>query len=302
MKFGKVDNPELIDFTLPNDHPGTKDTLGKYGSKKPPKFHIGCAKWNKTDLKNFYPRGTKNELEYYSGEFNSIELNATFYRFFPKEQFEKWRDTTSSDFRFFTKITQNISQFKRLKDVEPLVDEYVHGISGLEEKLGGVFLQMIHHFAPKDFDRVTRFVEYWPKEVPLSIEFRHTDWYNDATIANELYHLFESNGISNVITDTAGRRDLLHMRLTNPKAFVRYVGANHETDYTRLDDWVIRIKDWIDQGIDEINFFIHQNLEKESPLLSTYFVQQLNEKLGLDLKVPANLINNPKQAPDLFNS
>ena len=40
--------------------------------------------------------------------------------------------------------------------------------------------------------------------------------------------------ISNVIVDTAGRRDLMHMRLTNPTAFVRYVGANHESDYTRL--------------------------------------------------------------------
>jgi len=302
MKFGKVEQPELVDFTLPVDHPGTKVALNKYGGNQPVKFNVGCAKWNKTDLKNFYPRGTKNELEYYSGEFNSIELNATFYRFFPAEQFQKWKETVGPDFRFFPKITQNISQFKRLNDVEALVDQYLDGARALEDKLGGVFLQMIQNFAPKDFDRVVRFIEYWPTdEVPLSVEFRHTDWYNDATVANELYHLYESNNVCNIITDTAGRRDLLHMRLTNAKTFIRYVGANHSSDYDRLDVWVSRIQDWIEQGIEEVNFFVHQNLEKESPLLSTHFVRALNDRLGQNLHVPANLIDN-RNEKDLFNS
>lgn len=300
MKFGQVDRPDLVDFTLPVDHPETKNTISKSSTGKPTRFHIGCAKWNKTDLKNFYPKGVKDELAYYANEFNSIELNATFYRFFPPEQFAKWKDTVNADFRFFPKVTQNISQYSRLKDTDQLVDQYVEGVAALEEKLGGVFLQMIDNFAPKDFDRVVRFIEYWPKEIPLSVEFRHTDWYNDAEVANELYHLFESNGISNIITDTAGRRDLLHMRQTTSKAFIRYVGANHESDYTRLDDWVIRIKDWVSQGIEEVNFFVHQNLEKESPLLSTYFVRQLNEKLKLDLNVPKNLLDG--ENPNLFTA
>jgi uncharacterized protein YecE (DUF72 family) len=98
--------------------------------------------------------------------------------------------------------------------------------------------------------------------------------------------LLEKNNISNVIVDTAGRRDLLHMRLTNPTAFVRYVGANHPTDYTRLDDWIKRLKEWQEQGIKEIDFFIHQNIEKESPLLSAYFIKKLNKELGSHLKIP----------------
>ncbi len=295
MKFGKVDDASNIDFTLPIDHHDTKNVLNKYGNSNDMLFHIGCAKWNKTDLKNFYPRGTKNELEYYSNQFNSIELNATFYRFFPEEQFTKWKETTPDHFRFFPKVTQTISQFKRLKDTEELVDQYVDAARHLEHKLGGVFLQMMHNFAPKDFDRVIKFAEYWPKDIPLSVEFRHTDWYNDSSVANELYSLFENNGIQNVITDTAGRRDLLHMRLTNTKAFIRYVGANHPSDYTRLDDWVKRIGEWRKEGLDEMNFFVHQNLELESPLLSTYFVKKLNAELDLDLKVPANLLDNGNQ-------
>lgn len=290
MKFGKVDNPESVDFSLPDDHPGTRTLLEKQQEKPArPRLFVGCAKWNKTDLKNFYPRGTKDELTYYSSQFNCIELNATFYRIFPKAQFEKWRDKTPDDFMFFPKVAQNVSHWGRLKDTENVVDQVVHAFEGLEEKIGRAFLQMHNNFAPKDFDRVVKFVEYWPKRIPLAMEFRHTDWYNDKTIAEELYQLLETHGISNVVTDTAGRRDLLHMRLTTPSVFVRYTGANHESDYTRLDDWVDRLEKWVDLGLKEIDFFVHQNMEKESPLLAAYFIEKMNKRLNLDLRIPARL-------------
>lgn len=290
MKFGKVDDPNILDLTLPKDHAGTETLLKKQKRKaEKPRLYVGCAKWNKTDLKNFYPRGTKDELAYYSTQFNCIELNATFYRVFPKAQFEKWRDKTPNDFRFFPKVVQNISHWGRLKDTEKVVDEVVFAFEGLEEKLGRAFLQMHNNFAPKDFDRVVKFVEYWPKRIPLAMEFRHTDWYNDATVAEELYALLEANGISNVITDTAGRRDLIHMRLTTPSVFIRYTGANHASDYTRLADWVERLVHWSELGIKEIDFFVHQNMEVESPLLAAYFIEKMNERLGLSLSVPHTL-------------
>lgn len=290
MKFGKVEQPELVDFSMPKDHPGTKMLFEKQENKPTnPKLFVGCAKWNRTDLKNFYPRGTKDELTYYSSQFNCIELNATFYRIFPKAQFEKWRDKTPENFVFFPKVAQSVSHWGRLKDTEKKVDEVVHAFEGLEEKLGRAFLQMTNNFAPKDFDRVVKFVEYWPKRIPLAMEFRHTDWYNDITVAEELYQLLEKHGISNVITDTAGRRDLLHMRLTTPSVFIRYTGANHESDYTRLDDWVDRLEKWVNLGLKEIDFFVHQNMELESPLLAAYFVEKMNERLGLNLKIPETL-------------
>lgn len=286
MKFGSVDHPEEIDFILPKDHPDTIKTLQKNPSDHPQVF-VGCAKWNKADLKGFYPRGTKDELEYYSRQFNSIELNATFYRIFPPEQFEKWHDKTPADFKFFPKLNQEVSHWKRLNDdVASVVDNYLYSAVNLKEKLGCVFLQMHNNFAPKDFDRVVNFVEGWPKEIPLAVEFRHTDWYNDKAIAEDLYQLLEANNVSNIIVDSAGRRDIMHMRLTNSRAFVRYVGANHASDYLRLDDWVERLKYWKDNGLEHINFFVHQNIEKESPLLSAYFIKKLNAELGTDLKIP----------------
>lgn len=286
MKFGSVTNPELIDFTFPKDHKDTKRVLNAVKDDAIPEIYVGCAKWNRADLKGFYPRGTKDELVYYSSQFNSIELNATFYRIFPAEQFAKWYDKTPANFKFFPKLNQEISHWKRLQATEEVVEHYLYNASNLKEKLGTIFLQMHNNFSPKDFNRVVTFIEKWPKQIPLTVEFRHTDWFNDATVAEELYQLLEANNVSNTIVDTAGRRDIMHMRLTNATAFVRYVGANHESDYTRLDDWVERLKEWKAQGVKEIDFFIHQNIEVESPLLSAYFIKQLNAKLGYNLTIP----------------
>ncbi|SHH59429.1 DUF72 domain-containing protein [Winogradskyella jejuensis] len=286
MKFGSVDYPETIDFTLPKDHPDTARVLKENACDEFNVF-VGCAKWNRADLKGFYPRGTKDELEYYSRQFNSIELNATFYRIFSPEQFEKWYEKTPSNFKFFPKLNQEISHWKRLnEDVGPVVENYLYSAVNLKEKLGCVFLQMHNNFAPKDFNRVVDFVESWPKEIPLALEFRHTDWYNDEAVSEDLYQLLEENNISNIIVDSAGRRDIIHMRLTNSRAFVRYVGANHQTDYSRLDDWVDRLKTWKHAGIKDVNFFVHQNIEKESPLLSAYLIKKMNTELGTDLKIP----------------
>ena len=299
MKFGQVSNPEEIDFTIPDDHPDTKSVL-KGSKAKDLKVYVGCAKWNKADLKNFYPKGTKEELGYYSSQFNCIELNATFYRLFPASQFEKWKETTPNGFKFFPKLGQDISHFRRLKEVEQLVDDTVTNFSYLEEKMGVPFLQMHNNFGPKDFDRVRAFVDHWQYDIPLALEFRHTEWYNNAEISAELYELLEENKIVNVLVDTAGRRDLMHMRLTSPRAFVRWVGANHESDYARLDEWVDRIVDWKKQGLEELDFFVHQNIEKESPLLSAYFIKNLNKRIGTDLQIPKTIIPAVRKDGELF--
>ena len=295
MKFGKVAHPELIDFSFPETHKDTVELLSNLDKSEHLSVYVGCAKWNKADLKGFYPRGTKDELVYYSSQFNSIELNATFYRQFPPEQFEKWKSKTPDGFKFFPKLTQEISHWKRLQEVADAVNYYLDAATRLEEKLGTIFLQLHANFGPKNFDRLQNFVESWPKDIPLTVECRHTDWFTDEAISNEFYSLLQENGVSNTIVDTAGRRDMMHMRLTNNEAFIRYVGANHSSDYQRLDDWVLRLKEWVDVGLRNIHFFVHQNLEVESPLLAAYFIKKLNSKLGISLKIP-----NEEEQQSLF--
>ncbi|MEL7833169.1 DUF72 domain-containing protein [Fodinibius sp. Rm-B-1B1-1] len=296
MKFGSIDNPGDQNLSLPDDHPRTKNVLSTYGDKETPSVYVGCAKWNKKDLKNFYPDGVGDELEYYGKNFNSVELNATFYNTFDKDQITTWYNKVPTDFKFFPKVNRYISHLKWLNDIETATEDYYDSIIHFKEKLGTTFLQLRGNFKPKYFDRVARFIGRWPEGVPLAIEFRHPDWFADSEVANELYQLLEENDVANLITDTAGRRDLLHMRLTNNEAFVRYVGANHETDYSRLDEWVQRLTKWNEQGLDNIHFFVHQNKEKASPKLSAYFIQKLNASLGTDLEPP----KLPGEQNDLF--
>ena len=285
MKFGQVEDPSIIDFTLPKDHNRTQEIL-KQNKTGLETIFVGCAKWNKTDLKGFYPKGTKDELTYYATQFNSIELNATFYGMPTPEQVTTWKNKTGANFKFFPKITNTVSHFRRLLNIDDVVTNFATSILNFDEKLGMVFLQLHDNFKPKDFERLEKFVKNWPQEIPLAIELRNAEWFSDETILDKTCQLFEDHHITNIIVDTAGRRDMLHMRLTTTSAFIRYVGANAESDYQRLEDWVERLKTWKTEGLKNIYFFVHQNLEKASPLLSAYFIEKLNKEIGSNLTIP----------------
>ena len=285
MKFGQVPDPSQIDFTIPKDHPRTREIL-KENKSKDFNVYVGCAKWNKTDLKGFYPRGTKDELTYYSTQFNSIELNATFYSMPSPDQVSTWKDKTPDDFKFFPKITNTVSHYKRLLNTTEAVTSFATSVLNFDEKLGMVFLQLHDNFKPKDYERLEKFIQDWPKEVPLAVELRNEEWFADEETFNKTMNLFEKHNVTNIIVDTAGRRDLLHMRLTTPTAFIRYVGANADSDYTRLDDWIEHIKLWKNEGLENLYFFVHQNIEKASPLLSAYFIEALNKEFKMNIHVP----------------
>lgn len=138
-------------------------------------------------------------------------------------------------------------------------------------------------------------LEAFPKYIPLAVEVRNEKWFSDIAIFEDYCALLQNLKMTNIIVDTAGRRDMLHMRLTNPEAFIRYVGANHLSDITRLEDWIQRIKVWHKQGLQKLYFFVHQNVEMESPLLATYFIKRINEELGLQLMIPQKPDVPPQQ-------
>lgn len=270
MKFGKVHDPGQLDLHLPCDADHTARVLKEKGkTRRTTMVYTGFPRWAKTELKDFYPKGTKDELAYYSTQFNAIELNAFYYRIFSPTIVAKWYERSTPGFMFFPKVPQLISQFRRLKNCRNELDDFLLSISHFKEKLGTVFLQMNENYGPEHLDALAHFLQDWPVDVPLSVEVRHRDWFADTKVADQYFDLLETNHIGATITDTAGRRDLVHMRLTTPSCFVRFTGANHSTDIDRIDAWCKRLTEWKIQGIDQINFFIHQTVEKDLPMLST---------------------------------
>lgn len=292
MKFGKVDDPDVVDFTIPADDKATKGIFATEKAKEM-EVYVGCAKWNSKELKGFYPKGVKakDELRYYSTHFNCIELNATFYKRYWENNYTAWRDGVEDNFKFFPKFNQGVTHYARLKEVEERCEQFHENVAYLKEKLGMPFLQMHDNFGPKEFEKVENFVNnVWTYgDMPIAMEFRKSEWHNDPEVSSQLYNLLESKGITNILVDTAGRRDLMHMRMTTPTPFIRWVGANHPSDYTRLDEWVERLAKWKKQGMRKLYFFVHQNVEEESPLLAAHFITKLNKKLGTKLSIPKTL-------------
>jgi len=88
MEFGRLKNVDAVDFLFPEDHRDTTEILTHNKSKVvTPEIFIGCAKWGRKDwVGQLYPKGTKEAdfLKHYVQHFNLIELNALFYRLFPK--------------------------------------------------------------------------------------------------------------------------------------------------------------------------------------------------------------------------
>jgi len=103
----------------------------------------------------------------------------------------------------------------------------------------------------------------------------------------ELLQTLQKLKIGFIITDTSGRRDCAHMNLTVSKAFIRFVGNSlHPTDHTRIDDWMKRIRYWLENGLQELYFIMHMHAEVYSPEATEYIIDGLNGTCGLSLQKP----------------
>jgi uncharacterized protein YecE (DUF72 family) len=294
MEFGRVSDEQLplVDFTLPPDPQLTIDTLKAAGVKKPLEVHVGCAKWGRKEwVGQIYPEKTKeaNFLDEYVKHFDCIELNATFYNVYPASTIEKWKAKAEQNpgFRFCPKFSQSISHIKRLKNAHEVTTAFYEGIMAFGDQLGPLFLQLSDNYTPKSMPELRAYLEELPRDVPVFVEVRHKDWYAIPSVRDELFAMLKQLNIGAVITDATGRRDCVHMELPTPHAFIRYVGNGlHPTDYARVDEWVQRIKQWQEQGLQSVWFFMHQHDEQYSPKLADYVTEQLNKELGLNLMRP----------------
>ncbi len=300
MEFGKVPTPQLaqVDFTLPADSALTQQTLNAAKPKQHLKVHVGCASWAQKVWKgNLYPPKTKDAdfLTEYAKQFNMIELNTTHYRMYDAATITKWKEkaAVNPDFKFCPKFNQLISHVKRLKGADEITTAFYEAMLAFEDKLGPMFLQLNENFAPKSFPELKAYLQSLPRDVQVCVELRHKDWFAQHTYRNEAFGLMHSLGMGAVITDTAGRRDVIHMEVPAPYLFIRFVGnALHPTDYVRIDHWVQRIKSWHEQGLQNLYFGMHQSDELASPVLCQYLIDQLNNSLNLNIAAPRLLSQN----------
>lgn len=290
MKFGKLSGAELdaVDWTLPEDHRDTQKLLKELPATAP-QVYAGCAKWGRKEwVGQIYPEGTKDKefLDHYVQHFDAIELNSTFYGT-RKVIVEGWAERARPGFKFCPKFFQRISHYKRLKGAEEITEAFLYIMNSFGPYLGTSFLQMPDNFTTKKFEDLQNFMELLPQDIPIAVELRHKDWFTDPAVSDELFPMLASYNKSVVITDTAGRRDCVHQRLTSNTVFIRFNGYDlHPSDYTRIDDWVERIKTWVGEGLETVYFFAHQEDETHTPVICDYFIEKINAALGLNLTRP----------------
>ncbi len=289
MDFGKLSkyDVEKVDFSLKVDNAFNEKVLQKTSQK--PIVKVGCPVWANKDWNGkIYPHAAKSQdfLKLYSQQFNTIELNVTHYQIPTDETIERWRAEAVTGFTFCPKFPQIISHDKLLQNAESLTEEFCKQILKLDTFLGMPFLQLAPYFTPKQFTILEKYLKQLPDNLRIAVEFREESWFKNETIWQEVLSLLQSYGHGTVITDVAGRRDVVHQSLSNKIATIRWVGNEHPSDYHRIDEWIQRLKSWFEKGLEELYVFVHVCENTYAPELATYWIQQLNLHCGLDIKSP----------------
>lgn len=296
MDFGIVESTEVqnVDFTLPPDGEHTLTMFKDRQRSVATDLRIGLAKWGRKEwVGKFYPNRTKEFqfLHEYTKRFNTIELNAVFYSIPPENLIRNWKDMISpehqNDFLFLPKFSRVISHIKRLSDAEKETEQFINTVKLFGQHLGPILLQIGDNFGPKKFMDLELFIKQLPTDQRFFIELRQNGWFSDHIERKAVFALFAQYNIGSVITDTPGRRDCAHMELTIPEVYIRFngLGENFRTfDYSRIDNWVLRLKDWLESGLEKVYFIVSQKDEVDTPALARYAIERFNKELGA--KIP----------------
>lgn len=191
----------------------------------------------------FYPVDLPQSkwLEYYTGHFDTVELNASFYRLPNPRTFENWNARTPDNFRWSVKASKYITHTKRLRDpAEPLQRLY-DAVKGLGEKLGAILVQLPPNLA---FDEILfrDFCSSLNTDIRHTLEVRHASWLSD-----NAYTILNEFNIALCISDTAGRYPSAE-EITADFAYVRLHGSQklYASGYTEdeLQTWAQKINAW----------------------------------------------------------
>lgn len=215
---------------------------------------IGTSGWQYRHWKKrFYPEKLPRAewLRYYAGVFDSVEVNASFYRLPETEDIARWCESTPAGFRFAVKAPRGITHFKKLKNCETQVETLAGRLEAFGARLGPVLFQLPPRWRcnPR---RLEEFLGMLPRDWPIAFEFRDPSWHND-----EIYALLAERGAAFCIYDLDGATSALeapgefvYVRLHGPRA--DYTG-NYRAPTLRT--WAGRALGWQRKGMAVYLFF-----------------------------------------------
>jgi uncharacterized protein YecE (DUF72 family) len=208
--------------------------------RRPLEFRIGCSGWSYKHWRgDFYPKGVpvRRWFEHYAGEFDTVELNTTFYRLPLESTVRKWEAEAPDGFHFATKVSRLITHYRRLQNCEDELHNFFERVKPLGEHAGPYLYQLPQTF--KRDDAVLRdFLELLPRKGLHAFEFRHDSWWHD-----DVYQLLRHHGAAFVMFDqgevktpAVATTDDIYVRFHGP-------GEKYSGSYTsqQLHEWCRRI-------------------------------------------------------------
>src|SRR5688572_7957160 len=184
------------------------------------RIHVGCSGWVYRHWKGgFYPPDLpqKRWFERYSSEFDTVEINASFYRLPLASTFDGWRAKAPPGFRYAVKVNRFITHLKKLLDCADAVDDFI----GLARRLGPTLGPLLYQLPPslkRDDHRLDAFLSRLPSDLDHVVEFRNSDWYHP-----DVLDLLDGRGVGFVVHDLV---DLASPRWASGRtAYVRFHGT-----------------------------------------------------------------------------
>jgi uncharacterized protein YecE (DUF72 family) len=162
-------------------------------------WYIGCSGFHYKEWKGiFYPDKLPQSkwFEYYSRQFNTLELNVTFYRF-PQHSFlQNWYKKSPEQFLFSVKAPRLITHYKQFNDTEKLLSDFYTTIrQGLMNKLGAVLFQLPPQAIFTE-ERLQKIIHSLDKSFNNVVEFRHQSWWKKEIIKELSGHKISFCGVS----------------------------------------------------------------------------------------------------------
>jgi uncharacterized protein YecE (DUF72 family) len=191
-------------------------------------------------------------LAYYASRFNSVEINATFYRLPSVNAVKGWRERSPTDFIFAVKGSRFITHIKRLKANRVSLRKYFNRIKWLKGKCGPVLWQLGPYFKFDD-KRLDMFLGKLPTDYRHAVEFRHLSWYeHEATFEVLRRHRAAHVSLSSQQMPT-------NLSVTADFIYIRFHGLQQGRahDYTRdeLRPWAEHCRRYLNTGRDVYAYF-----------------------------------------------
>jgi uncharacterized protein YecE (DUF72 family) len=203
-------------------------------------IRVGCSGWAYKHWRGLlYPEGLpqKRWFERYAQEFDTVEINNSFYRLPSCETFAKWRDQAPTGFCYAAKANRFLTQAKKLLDCEEPMERMMTAVRCLGDRLG----PMLYQLPPSmkiNLQRLESFLEIVPKDVKSVFEFRDRSWY-----VPETYALLDRHGAGFCVHDMAGSTS--ERIAVGPIAYVRFHGAEGKYWGRYSDERLLSWTDWL---------------------------------------------------------